>query len=215
VLSNNPRTKFADWAAYRITRSTIGKSRRRKWGADPDLLPEHTLEPEDYRGAHRALAVDRGHQVPLASFSGTRAPHHLNYLSNITPQRSSLNRKLWNLLEQAERKLIFEGLAQEVFVVTGPLFENEMSNLPGADESHIVPSGYFKVIAVVRGRDINTAAFIVRQDTPGDDAYCDHRVTIDEVERRASLDLFAALPEHVETPLERSLGTLHSNLGCQ
>src|SRR5690606_9747748 len=47
VLSNNPKTKLADWAAYRITQSTIGKSPRRKWAADPDLPPEETLEIED------------------------------------------------------------------------------------------------------------------------------------------------------------------------
>jgi endonuclease G, mitochondrial len=214
VLSNNPKTKFADWVAYRITRFTMGKSPRRKWTADPDLPPEETLEPEDYRGAHRALSVDRGHQVPLASFAGTGATRPLNYLSNVTPQRSQLNQKLWNFLEQAERKLINDGVTEEVFVVTGPLFEKEMPPLPGADEAHTVPSGYFKVVSVSQGFRVSTAAFIVSQETPGDVSFCSLAVTIDEVELRAALDLFVALPDDIETPLERSRGDLLPTLGC-
>ncbi len=73
VLSSNDTTKFADWVAYKITRETIGPGRARTWKADPMLADSETLEPADYKQAHALLDTDRGHQVPLASFSGT--PH--------------------------------------------------------------------------------------------------------------------------------------------
>jgi spore coat-associated protein N len=39
---------------------------------DEDTLAAHeTLEPEDYADANAVLGVDRGHQVPLASFGAT------------------------------------------------------------------------------------------------------------------------------------------------
>ena len=215
LLSNNPETKLADWAAYRITRGTIGRSKRRDWEADPDLPADETLEPEDYSGAHATLGTDRGHQVPLASFSGTRRFEPLNYMSNLTPQRSELNQRLWNLLEQEERKLVLSKQAEALFVVTGPLFEKDMASLPRADEPHRVPSGYFKVIALEEGAHISTAAIIVSQDTPGTDSHCAHRVTVDEVERRSKLDLFADLPDAEEAELERAEGTLFPRLGCR
>lgn len=213
VLFNNPRTKFADWVAYRVSPSTIGRSKPREWKADPDLPPEETLEPEDFRGAHAALHTDRGHQVPLASFSGTGNPEPLNYMSNVTPQRSALNQKLWNELEQAERGFVL-AVKSPLYVVTGPLYEREMSVLPGADEHHIVPSGYFKVIAFVKGNDIETAAVIAEQDTPHGASYCEHQVTIDEVERRAGLDIFALLPDAQQSRLESQGGSLLREFGC-
>lgn len=213
VLFNNPKTKFADWAAYRVSPSTIGRSKPRKWRADPELPPEETLEPEDFQGAHAALQTDRGHQVPLASFSGTRDYEPLNYMSNVTPQRSVLNQKLWNLLEQAERKFVLENQAP-LFVVTGPLYEGAMEALPGADESHQVPSGYFKVLAHVRGDRLETAALIAPQSTGASESYCDHAVTIDEVERRAGLDVFPLLPEQEARVLESEKGGLFQALGC-
>ena len=91
ILSSNDATKFADWVAYRVTKGTIGPSKSRNWKADPELSDDETLEPNDYRGAHAALNTDRGHQAPLASFSGTPSWESTNYLSNITPQKSALN----------------------------------------------------------------------------------------------------------------------------
>lgn len=214
MLFNNPKTKFADWVAYRVSPSTIGRSKRRDWKADPDLPPEETLEPEDFRGAHAKLDTDRGHQVPLASFSGTRNYEPLNYMSNVTPQNSVLNQKLWNLLEQAERHFV---LAEQsaLYVVTGPLYEREMSLLPRADEPHTVPSGYFKVIVHVRGDAVESAALIVDQETGAREDYCDHEVTIDEVERRAGLDVFPLYPDVRERGLESQPGSLFQELGCQ
>lgn len=214
VLFNNPRTKFADWAAYRVSPSTIGRSKPRDWKVDPDLAPEETLEPEDFRGAHAGLQTDRGHQVPLASFSGTRNYEPLNYMSNVTPQRSPLNQKLWNHLEQAERQFVLEKRAR-LYVVTGPLYERPMSPLPGADEAHTVPSGYFKVIAFERGDDLETAAVIAEQETGQSESFCEHQVTIDEVERRAFLDVFPLLPDAKERELESQAGTFFDELGCE
>lgn len=214
VLSNNALTKFADWAAYRVTSQTIGRSKRVPWRADPELPPEETLEPEDLRGAHARLKTDRGHQVPLASFSGTGQYRELAYTSNLTPQRSELNQLLWNHLEQAVRDLAEERGSHGVFVVTGPLFERTMESLPEADEPHRVPSGYFKVVAIREVERIEVVAFVVDQDTPGQRSHCEHRVSVDEVERRSGWDLFVGLPDSQEIALESELGTLGSRLGC-
>jgi endonuclease G len=185
TLSADPLTKLAVWVAYRITPETIGPSQSRAWEADPWLAPDETLEPEDYDGANAALKVDRGHQAPLAAFSGTPFWPETNILSNITPQTSALNQASWQQLEARETRLAKEANTG-VYVLTGPLFERLMPPLPGADERHRVPSGYWKVVMTADGR---MSAFLFDQDTPRGADYCAMRRSFDEVELRARLRL--------------------------
>ena len=102
ALSSNDETKFADWVAYKLTYDmTTGSGKDRDWEPDPWLEDSETLEPDDYKGAYNALGTDRGHLAPLGSFDGTETWYEVNYLSNIVPQKSSLNRGRWKQLEGA------------------------------------------------------------------------------------------------------------------
>lgn len=202
TLASNDLTKMADWVAYRVTPESIGPSGERKWAADPWLDPRETLEPDDYLGAPRALGIDRGHQAPLAAFSGTPFAHETNILSNITPQGAPLNQSPWQRLEARETALVkAERIA--VYVTTGPLFERVMPPLPRADERHRVPSGYWKVIATVDGR---MAAFIMDTSASRSLDHCDAQVTLDEVELRTRMLLFPRLETHAFTDLAPALG---------
>jgi endonuclease G len=214
VLSNNPRTKFADWVAYRVTRETIGKSKQRNWKADPDLPESQTLEPSDYDGAPLALKIDRGHQAPLAAFSGTADWPKTNYLSNITPQRSELNQGPWEKLEAAEVRLAQRPDVAAVFVVTGTLYERPVGTLPAADEPHVIPSGYWKVIAIESSSGVVAAGFLMHQNTPRSANYCAHNVLIQEVEHRSRLDLFPQLSGLRQIAVETQPSQLLDNLGC-
>ena len=213
ALSSNGKTKFADWVAYRVVEDQFGPSRNRSWRADPDIPPEQTLEPDDYKGAHAALGTDRGHQAPLATFAGTSDWQQTNYLSNITPQRSDLNQGSWVGLENAERELVRSGDVAVLFVLTGPLYEREFGVLPGADEPHIIPSGYWKVLYVPDGKiGVQAVSFIFEQETPRDADYCDHIVVLNEVEERSGLDLFPEFGS--ETQFFHPNARLHSYVGC-
>jgi len=201
TLSSNDETKFADWVAYRVTKSTIGKGDGRVWRADPWLAEAETLEPADYDDAPAALSIDRGHQAPLASFAGTPQAAETNFLSNITPQRSDLNQASWMYLETAERKLATsENIA--VYVLTGPLYERDMRAMP-ASEFHRVPSGYWKVVMTAKSE---LTAFIFEQETPRDAKYCAMRVAISDVERRSGLALFPRLDARMFKPLDARIG---------
>lgn len=206
ALSSNGQTKFADWVAYRVTRETIGSSEslNRTWKPDPLLDANETLEKQDYTGANAAHDYDRGHQAPLASFSGTVFWRTTNFLSNITPQKADLNQGAWKELESRVRHATHH--SGELYVVTGPLYSAaaSMPALPQADETHTVPTGYWKVIASEGGR---MTAFIFSQNTPRNANHCDHRVTLSEVESQSGLNLY---------PLESNwpTGDLDGALGC-
>lgn len=209
TLSSNDRTKFADWVAYRVSSETVGPSGGRRWQADPWLDLEETLEPKDYDGAPDALRIDRGHQAPLAAFSGTPFAQDTNILSNITPQSSALNQAPWQYLEAQERALVTRAAEENptpvLYVLTGPLFERVMPEMPmpSGRRRHRVPSGYWKVLATPDGR---MAAFIFDQDTPRSANYCDFRVSLEAVEIRADLTLFPRLGSRNFTQLDVAIG---------
>ncbi len=207
ALSSNDETKLADWVAYRLDKETVtgDAETSRNWKADPWLGEEETLEPKDYKGAYAKLKVDRGHQAPLASFKGTTSWAETNFLSNITPQKSDLNRGAWKKLESKVRKLVKAG--NVVYVMTGPLFEKKMPCLPKADEPHKAPSGYWKSILVQSGKSadsIKSASFIFDQNTPRSDKVIDHLCTIEDIEAKTGLDFLRELPDDVETQIEKN-----------
>jgi endonuclease G len=196
ALSNNPNTKFADWAAYRVSPQTIGNSqgKDRSWAKDPLLNDTETLEPNDYEGAFEQLEVDRGHQVPLASFAGTDYWKSTNYLSNITPQKSTLNKGVWKRLEDLERKLAINR-DDSVYVLTGPLYEGTVGELPNADEKHRVPSGYWKVLLLEEGDRRLVASFLFDQDEDRDAQVCERFSTLAVLSKKSGLDLKRSLAD--------------------
>lgn len=207
ALSNNRATKFADWVAYRVTRDTFGttSSLDRDYRNDDLLSAAETLETGDYRNAHRDLGTDRGHMAPLAAFAGTVFWRSTNFLSNITPQKSELNQGPWANLEGAVRDVAYEEYV--VYVVTGPIHgdDDDALTLPEADETHQVPTGYFKVIA---NRSGHHTAFLFDQDVARRYDYCNALTTLAAVETASGLTL---MPRNAYA----STRNLDEQLGCE
>jgi len=215
TLNNNGQTKFANWVAYKITKKTLGTGCRRTWRIDPSLNPNDTLAPSDYDGANSALQVDRGHQAPLASLCGLEGRDSLNYLSNITPQKSALNQGPWERLEDQERKLIRRDNVDAVYSVTGPLYEKFIGKLPRTMKEHTIPSGYWKVIFINNTPAVNHyAAFLFPQDASRQANFCNYQVTIAEIEKRTGLKIWPALPTEIQEPIKSILGLLPQQMGC-
>ena len=213
AASTNDTTKFADWIAYRLTPREVHGTLdlERRWREDPWLEPEETLEPggpDDYSGAYATNGYDRGHLAPLGSFTGSVEASSLNYYSNIVPQTRELNRGPWRRLEDQVRNLVL--LHREVYVVTGTLYDGPpMPALPGADEAHTVPTGFFKVVVIPGGDDNSdgrpvVSAYILPQRITRGATPERYRTTVDEVERRSGLDLFWQLEDDEELRLEAS-----------
>lgn len=186
ALSNNKTTKFADWVAYRITRLTMGTARalNKGWKADPRLDDNEILEPNDYKNTSSDLRMIPGHQAPMAAFAGTRYWRETNTLSNVTPQSKDLDSGPWKRLERRVENSTWEHYG--LYVLTGPLYEKPMPPLPGANESHKVPSGYWKVI-VDEGSAIG---FIMNQDIVKDADECASVQSIKSIEQKTGLTLF-------------------------
>ncbi|POY55720.1 Nuclease [Pectobacterium versatile] len=211
TLNNNSATKFANWVAYKMTSATQASGRSRTWRQDPDLPASDTLAPAAYTGANAALAVDRGHQAPLAGLAAASDWQSLNYLSNITPQKADLNQGAWVRLEDKERAL---SNSKTVYTVTGPLFERNIATLPNAPTVQI-PSGYWKILFTGSSpADGKYAAFIMDQNTPRNANFCNFQVTVSQIEQKTGLTIWSALPANVASTIKAQKGSLGSDLGC-
>lgn len=201
VVCNNPTTKFADWVSYRLDASLQSdKDRLRYWRADPLLDDAHTLEPrphDDYKGAYWEFRFDRGHLCPLASIDASPLYFQANYLSNIVPQKGSLNRGPWKGAESAVRDIASE---TTVWVMSGTIYDRELPPLPGADEPHKVPSGFWKLATWRDGKELKTRAWIMDQESRG--PHTDFVVPIDSVEEMTGLDFFWWVPSPAQELLE-------------
>ncbi len=156
-LSQNPNTKFADWVAYVVTiASKTGPKPSRNFKGDPQVPEDEELESSDYRDGFAQININKGHQAPLASFKGSPYWARTNYMTNITPQQNDLNKGSWNRLAEAVRDLADYGYP--VYVMTGTLYERQMTPLPRANEAHTVPSGYWKIIATFEEDEYWSAA---------------------------------------------------------
>ena len=209
TLSNNGTTKFADWVAYKLTPHDVMGSLDlvRDFMNDPFLDPAETLEAnpdsqDDYDDPAALVDYDRGHLAPLASFAGSRYASQVNYYSNIVPQREGLNRGAWGDLEQHVRDFVCTGL--DVWVITGPVFEAAMTALPEADETHTVPSHFYKIVATRDVQPMFVAAFVMSQHLPRSADVDQQLVSVQEVEQRTGFDFFPDLTLAQSTALEQT-----------
>ncbi|MFQ6591064.1 MULTISPECIES: DNA/RNA non-specific endonuclease [Pseudomonas] len=216
TLNNNGSTKFANWVSYKITKDSPASGRPRNWKTDPDVPSGETLDPVDYNGANVALKIDRGHQANLASMGGVPDWQTLNYLSNITPQKSDLNQGPWARLEDQERNLSKDPSIDQVYVATGPLYEHFVGTLPGTNKVHTIPSGYWKIIFVGSSPENGLyASFVMNQETRRDASFCDYQVTVAQIEERSGLTFWSNLPQPVQDALKSKQGQLPTHLGCK
>ncbi len=190
ILRSNDLTKLADWVAYRVRSESIGPAKPRNLRADPVLGAGETLEPDDYRGADSWIKTDAGEHAPAESFTATPHWRETAYLSNIAPRKTALNRGPWRRLEEAVRRLARASSGEGVYVMTGPVYEHPMEGLPQSDEPHVVPSAFWKIVAVRAGFGARVAAFVFGQNTAAGANYCNHRVNLRQVEQRSGLIFF-------------------------
>lgn len=93
----------------------------------PNFIQEPTL-PQMHRSRqshYHHTGYDRGHMAPAGDFlNGSQAYVSTFTLTNVCPQDPSLNRNLWNQLEQWVRRLVRRDCdsIHSIYVVTGPLW---------------------------------------------------------------------------------------------
>lgn len=121
-------------------------------------------------------------------------------MSNICPQKGRLNQGAWRLLEERIAK-DYAAKLEEVWVVTGPIFDADRRWLPHTAIE--IPDAFYKIVLDEENGAPRVLAFILDQrDTAKD--FERYLTTVDTIELRTGLDFFSELPDDREAALESS-----------
>ncbi len=186
------------WAAYRC--------------ADITPLPSTGERPESFEidrrtvsrvssNAYTGTGYDRGHLAPnyaIASRYGQPAQLETFLLSNIIPQKHSLNAGLWKQLEM-RIATSYPARFGEIWVVAGPVFNQQPPVTLGRGGPAVPDACYMILLDESDGR-LRSMAFIFPQDASGELAH--YLTTIDTIEIRTGLDFFSAIEDKAEALLE-------------
>ncbi len=204
TVSYNAAWRLPNWVAYELTpEETSGPAKRAdRFIPDPTVPFHETAGTDDYRHS----GFDRGHMAPAGDMKWSeQAMRESFYLSNICPQHPALNRGIWKRLEETVRRLA--ATRGSVYVVCGPLAADTPRRLGGIGDRSggqgvAVPHGFFK--ALLQYADGRWAAVAFTFDNAGSEKpLSDHTLTIDSLEILTGFDFFPALPDSVETAVER------------
>lgn len=192
------------WVAYRLTtlpKNTAVLPRPTRFSTDERT--ECKIAHNDYQRS----GYDRGHLAPnhaISSLYGKQAQLDSFKLSNISPQKPNLNRKVWQRLEAVELEH-FTQLYSVVWVMTGAVFDERISRLKSAKQVEI-PDAFYKVYA---GLDSfarpHLLAFLVPQTVKGNESLDKFVVSVDAVEKATGLDFFHQLDDKTENALEAAV----------
>lgn len=194
------------WVVYKLTslsENTPHLKRPESFSADWRNLG--LITSSDYTNS----GYDRGHMAPNHAISllyGKQAQVETFLMTNITPQKPSLNQKLWQRLEEMELDS-FAPKFKEVWVYTGPLFDEKTTRLKSSYFVEI-PDAFYKIYVGVEAHGtLKTLAVIVPQNAKANDRMEKYLVSIDEVERRSGFDFLHRLEDTMERRLEKEIDT--------
>lgn len=136
----DPDTRLAKYVSYDLKSSDPKmKSYKRKdrFREDPILVKKGipTSKPSEYTKS----GYDKGHLAPSADFSWNEEANDLTFvMSNMVPQKASLNRDAWRRLEAKVR--LWACGEDHISVITGPI---ELVHLPRLKSGLAIPEQFF------------------------------------------------------------------------
>lgn len=194
-VSFNADLHIPNYVVYELTRSEVQgeEPRSNKFLCDESVKGCPTTT--DYTGS----GYNRGHMAPAADMKWSKqAMKESFYLTNICPQNHSLNSGGWKRLEEKVRDWADRDSA--IIVISGPLLDGPVNRLASGVA---VPTGFFKVVLAPYASPVRAIAFVYKNE--GGQKKVELQATsVDEVEQRTGFDFFSALPDDIETEIEKS-----------
>jgi endonuclease G len=200
------RTETPVYSLEHLTEQQVGDAihmpRHNAFHQDQRLPPTVASTLEQYRGS----CYHRGHMAPSGDEPDDFSQYRSFALSNIIPQNANDNRYLWAEIETAMREIVLSG-RDEVFVVTGPLFEK---NAPGALGGQVaIPAFIFKA---VYDPAAGIAGVYVVRNAPGWQFW---RLSLIDFRRRSGIDPFPGLPTDIEANPSKLPDPMHNRYAHQ
>lgn len=157
-------------------------------------------EPQDYTHS----GYTRGHMAPAADMKWDREVMKESfYMTNICPQKASLNSGGWSKLEDKARDWARRDSA--IIIASGPIFGSDMKTI--GDSRVVVPEKFYKVVLAPFAAPMRAIGFIYPNGS-SKGSIKNYAVTVDEVEALTGLDFFHELDDSTESRVESSFNLL-------
>jgi endonuclease G len=207
IVGYDEKRRNPAWVAYKVRSCISGKSLVCYIG-----LKRPTRFMVDYRTITQVKAkeynkskYDRGHMAPnhaIALHYGKSAQQETFLMSNVIPQRPSLNRGVWKEIEHAISDDYAERL-EEVWVFVGPIYDPKIPDKFLKRTGIEIPDRFYAVVLdELKGRP-RAMAFVVPQSVSVNVDPSQFLVPVDEVEKQSGFDFFSGLDDSREEKMER------------
>jgi endonuclease G len=148
------------------------------------------LQP-DSSYKYDGFGYDRGHLAPSADFRWSAQALSESYLySNMSPQVADFNRGIWGDLEDKIREYVYQNPGSQLYVVTGPVLEDNLPRIERGVNKISIPKYYWKVVL---DREKQKGIGFVLPNAAGTKPLELFAVSIDSVERLTGLSFFTSL----------------------
>ncbi len=171
------------WVAYRVFHMDEYFSNPRPSRFLIDDRTENRISHDDYTHS----GYDRGHMAPnfaIVSRFGADAQRETFLMTNIVPQRPSLNRHWWQRLERLIARDYSEAY-DEVWVIVGPVFKETGDWL---HDKVKVPTHNYKIIITEIEGQFSMKAFLVHQEVGGSEPHEPYFTTVRYIEEITGLN---------------------------
>ena len=155
-VSFNTQYRIPNYVVYELTlqESKGDESRAKSFAKDENV--DRCPEPYEYTRS----GYDRGHMAPAADMKWDYdAMHNSFYMTNICPQKHSLNSGGWKRLEEKIRDWVVKDTA--LIIVTGPILTENMETI---GDGIAVPTKFFKAILAPFSNPQKAIGFIYKNE---------------------------------------------------
>lgn len=178
---------------------------------EPSLKRPNRFET-DWRSINRVShdsyqqsGYDRGHMAPNYAISrlyGKEGQVDSFLMTNISPQKSKLNQRVWQRLEEIEIQHFVKRFGK-VWVITGPVFNGTIERLK-SDWTVEIPDAFYKIYIAKPNPNAHPIAlgFVIPQTVKGKEPLMQFVTSVDHIEAQTGLDFFPELDDKVEDAVE-------------
>ncbi|MEP9358174.1 DNA/RNA non-specific endonuclease [Sphingomonas sp. KR3-1] len=204
ILSYNSATHSPDWVMERLSAAELrGPAKRKDNFKEDPLLGTVDADDTDYV----PRLYDRGHQAPAADAAFDQNVNDQSFFfSNMSPQVGiGFNRGIWRVLEDTVRGWVLCGGHDELYVITGPIYENPKGVI-GHDKV-VVPGSFYKI--VYDPKAVRVVGFVLPNVKIGSrfDNPQQYVKSIADIETDTGIDFFKSWPLRQQQLLETGPGT--------
>ncbi len=210
VVGHADKYRVPLWVSMQWTRDDYLRSEdEQSYGrpfAEDEELPPYARAGTSYNWT--VTGLDRGH---MARHKDNRAWGEDNsdagcLMSNVAPQKSSLNQYAWLSIEDEHRDIVNKQSAgiTRLWVISGTIFDQGVAVEKVNDIG--VPHATYKVIGWFKDSTFHCRGYILKQTDSKRDPK-KYLVSVDTVEQRTGLDFFSELDDAIEDAAEAETAT--------